>query len=292
MLERWRARCAACRTASRRAMDGVYRALGGPGKLLQDFLNGSWLGHSLHAVLVDVVIGGATVAVLLDVLRVLFGVDGLETAATWILGLVVAGRPLGAIVTGLTDFKDTRPDSRARRRRPARPHQHRRHRRSRRLAAAAPGRRARRRLLAAARRLPGRSASAATSAATSSSSTATWSTTTPSRAARRRQGVHRRSLPAAECPRTRRPRSCFGADRGDAGPARRRRPCPEGDLLPRRRTALRGQAQGRHDHLPVARLGLPPDRWLGRARPGRRRARSRMRRASTADQVELQGPHD
>ena len=66
--------------------NGVYRALGRPGRLLQDFLNGSWLGHSLHAVLVDVVVGGATAALLLDILRVFFGVDGLETATTWVLG--------------------------------------------------------------------------------------------------------------------------------------------------------------------------------------------------------------
>ncbi|HET9416531.1 MAG TPA: Rieske 2Fe-2S domain-containing protein [Candidatus Limnocylindria bacterium] len=92
------------------AVDGLYRPLGGPGKLLQDFLNGSWLGHSLHAVLVDVVIGAATAALLLDLLRVLFAVDGLEVAATWVLGLAVLSA-LGSIVTGLTDYKDTAPDS-------------------------------------------------------------------------------------------------------------------------------------------------------------------------------------
>jgi nitrite reductase/ring-hydroxylating ferredoxin subunit/uncharacterized membrane protein len=92
------------------AMDGVYGALGGPGRLLQDFLNGSWLGHSLHAVIVDVVVGGATAALLLDLLRVVFGVDGLEDAATWVVGLaVVAG--FGAALSGLTDYKDTPPSS-------------------------------------------------------------------------------------------------------------------------------------------------------------------------------------
>jgi nitrite reductase/ring-hydroxylating ferredoxin subunit/uncharacterized membrane protein len=90
--------------------DGFYRVLGGPGKLLQDFLNGSWLGHSLHAVLVDVVIGGATAALLLDLLRVVFGIAGLETATTWVVGLAALSA-LGAIVTGLTDYKDTAPDS-------------------------------------------------------------------------------------------------------------------------------------------------------------------------------------
>jgi nitrite reductase/ring-hydroxylating ferredoxin subunit/uncharacterized membrane protein len=87
-----------------------YRILGTPGRYLQDFLNGSWLGHSLHAVLVDVVVGAATAAVLLDVLRVVFGVDGLETATVWVVGLAwLSG--VGSIITGLTDFKDTSPDS-------------------------------------------------------------------------------------------------------------------------------------------------------------------------------------
>ena len=87
-------------------VDAIYRALGGPGRFLQDFLNGVWLGHSLHAVLVDVVVGGATAALLLDVLRVVFGVEGLEVAATWITGLALLAA-LGAFVSGLTDFKDT-----------------------------------------------------------------------------------------------------------------------------------------------------------------------------------------
>lgn len=90
--------------------DAVFRVLGRPGKLLQDLLNGSWLGHSLHAVLVDVVIGGATVVLLFDLLRVFFAVDGLEVASTWALGLVVLSA-LGAIVSGLTDFKDTPPNN-------------------------------------------------------------------------------------------------------------------------------------------------------------------------------------
>jgi nitrite reductase/ring-hydroxylating ferredoxin subunit/uncharacterized membrane protein len=92
------------------ATRAVFGVLGTPGRYLQDFLNGVWLGHSLHAVLVDVVVGGATAALLLDLLRVVFGVEGLETATTWIVGLVwLAG--IGAILTGLTDFKDTSADT-------------------------------------------------------------------------------------------------------------------------------------------------------------------------------------
>jgi len=88
----------------------VFRVLGTPGRFLQDFFNGVWLGHSLHAVLVDVVVGAASAALLLDLLRVVFGVEGLETATTWVVGLAwVSG--VGSIMTGLTDFKDTSPDS-------------------------------------------------------------------------------------------------------------------------------------------------------------------------------------
>ena len=86
-------------------VDGFYRLLGRPGKYLQDFLNGSWLGHSLHPVLTDVVVGGSTVAVLLEVLG-WFGVSDLRTAIAWTLALTWISA-LGTIVTGLTDYKDT-----------------------------------------------------------------------------------------------------------------------------------------------------------------------------------------
>jgi nitrite reductase/ring-hydroxylating ferredoxin subunit/uncharacterized membrane protein len=110
MLERWALPLRGLSNGIASLVRGFYRVLGTPGRLLQDFLNGSWLGHSLHAVLVDVVIGGATVAVVLDLLRVLFGVTGLEDATTWTVGLVFLSA-LGAVVTGLTDYKDTSPDT-------------------------------------------------------------------------------------------------------------------------------------------------------------------------------------
>jgi nitrite reductase/ring-hydroxylating ferredoxin subunit/uncharacterized membrane protein len=106
MLERTARSFAGVSNAIAGAMDAIYRGLGTPGRYLQDFLNGVWLGHSLHAVLVDVVVGGATAALLLDLLRVVFGVEGMEIAATWVTGLVVLAA-LGAFVSGLTDFKDT-----------------------------------------------------------------------------------------------------------------------------------------------------------------------------------------
>jgi nitrite reductase/ring-hydroxylating ferredoxin subunit/uncharacterized membrane protein len=92
------------------ATKGFYKALGGPGRVLQDLLNGTLLGHSLHAVLVDVVIGGATTALFLDILRVFFGVDGLADATTWVVLLTFLSA-LGAAATGLTDYKDTNHDT-------------------------------------------------------------------------------------------------------------------------------------------------------------------------------------
>jgi nitrite reductase/ring-hydroxylating ferredoxin subunit len=91
--------------AAARVMDALYGWLGRPGKLLQDFLNGSWLGHSLHPVVVDVVVGGSTAATLLQVLTWL-GVADLHVALVWVVGLTWLAA-LSAIVTGLTDFKDT-----------------------------------------------------------------------------------------------------------------------------------------------------------------------------------------
>ncbi len=105
MLEHWARPLSRLWNGTSSLMDGVYRRLGRPGKLFQDFLNGAWLGHSLHPVVVDVVVGGATAALLLQVLMWV-GVADLRVALLWVLGLTwLAG--ISAIVTGLTDFKDT-----------------------------------------------------------------------------------------------------------------------------------------------------------------------------------------
>jgi nitrite reductase/ring-hydroxylating ferredoxin subunit/uncharacterized membrane protein len=105
MLERWARPWARLWNGAARVVDAVFGALGRPGKLLQDFLNGAWLGHSLHPVVVDVVVGGSTVALLLQLLSWL-GVADMRVALLWVLALTwLAG--LSAIVSGLTDFKDT-----------------------------------------------------------------------------------------------------------------------------------------------------------------------------------------
>lgn len=105
MLERWARPWSRLWNGTAGVVEAIYRPLGRPGKLVQDFLNGSWLGHSLHPVVVDVVIGGSTVAAFLQLLDWL-GVADLRVAILWVLGLTwLSG--LSAIVTGLTDFKDT-----------------------------------------------------------------------------------------------------------------------------------------------------------------------------------------
>ena len=51
MLERWARPFSRLSNATARLMDALYRRLGRPGKLVQDFVNGSWLGQALHPVL-------------------------------------------------------------------------------------------------------------------------------------------------------------------------------------------------------------------------------------------------
>jgi nitrite reductase/ring-hydroxylating ferredoxin subunit/uncharacterized membrane protein len=105
MLERWARPLARISNATAKLLDAFFSALGRPGKLFQDFLNGAWLGHSLHPVVVDVVVGGSTVALLLQLLTWLTPAE-VRTALVWTVALTwLAG--VSAIVTGLTDFKDT-----------------------------------------------------------------------------------------------------------------------------------------------------------------------------------------
>jgi len=89
-----------------RVVDGFYRVLGRPGKWFQDFVNGSWLGHPVHPVLTDVVIGGATLVLLFDLAVLVLGANDLETASLIGVG-IVALSAIGATATGLTEFKDT-----------------------------------------------------------------------------------------------------------------------------------------------------------------------------------------
>lgn len=86
---------------------GVYRALGSPGRLLQDLLNGSFLGHSLHGMLTDAVVGAVTAVLVLDAAAVFFDAD-VETATLIVLGFGVLSA-WGSALAGLTDHKDIDP---------------------------------------------------------------------------------------------------------------------------------------------------------------------------------------
>jgi nitrite reductase/ring-hydroxylating ferredoxin subunit/uncharacterized membrane protein len=87
-------------------INAVYRGLGAPGKLLQDLLNGSYLGHTLHGVLTDATVGSVTALLVLDAVGVIFGVQNLETASVIVLGFSALSA-WGTILAGLTDYKDT-----------------------------------------------------------------------------------------------------------------------------------------------------------------------------------------
>jgi nitrite reductase/ring-hydroxylating ferredoxin subunit/uncharacterized membrane protein len=87
-------------------INAVYRGLGAPGKLLQDLLNGAWLGHSLHGVLTDATVGSVTALLVLDAVGVIFGVHDLETASVILLGFSALSA-WGTVLAGLTDYKDT-----------------------------------------------------------------------------------------------------------------------------------------------------------------------------------------
>jgi nitrite reductase/ring-hydroxylating ferredoxin subunit/uncharacterized membrane protein len=89
-----------------RVMDGFYRVLGRPGKWLQDFVNGSWLGHPVHPVVVDVVIGGAVLVLVFDLATLALGTSDFDTASLVGVGLVALAA-IAATATGLTEFKDT-----------------------------------------------------------------------------------------------------------------------------------------------------------------------------------------
>jgi nitrite reductase/ring-hydroxylating ferredoxin subunit/uncharacterized membrane protein len=81
-----------------------------PIRPIKDFLNGKWLGHSIHAVLTDVPIGALTLVIVFDILDAA-GVATLRTASdiTLVFGILAM---LGAAVAGLADYADTDDDAR------------------------------------------------------------------------------------------------------------------------------------------------------------------------------------
>jgi nitrite reductase/ring-hydroxylating ferredoxin subunit/uncharacterized membrane protein len=75
---------------------------------LKTFLNGSWLEHPLHPVLIAIPIGAWTVAVLFDLLTLIGRVPNLGQASAIAIGIGALGA-LAAIITGLMDWMDLDP---------------------------------------------------------------------------------------------------------------------------------------------------------------------------------------
>ncbi len=77
----------------------ILKAIFGPLHLVKDFLNGKWLGHSLHAALSDLPIGIYTLVIVFDVL-------GQREAAGIALFLGILAHAAAA-VAGFADYTDT-----------------------------------------------------------------------------------------------------------------------------------------------------------------------------------------
>ncbi len=80
-------------------IQGLLQAIFGPLRFLKEFLNGTWLGHSLHATVTDVPVGSFTLAIVLDVLD-------LRTAADVAVAVGIVTM-LGAMLAGWADYADT-----------------------------------------------------------------------------------------------------------------------------------------------------------------------------------------
>src|SRR4051794_11117857 len=81
-----------------------------PIRPIKDFLNGKWLGHSIHAVLTDVPIGALTLVIIFDIL-VAANVADLRRAADITLAFGILAM-LAAAVAGFADYMDTDDDAR------------------------------------------------------------------------------------------------------------------------------------------------------------------------------------
>lgn len=88
-----------------------YQRTGTLGQKLQDFLNGTWLGHPVHPVITDVTVGALSAAVLLDGLDMATGKDTFAPGADAAL-LMGVTTGLGAAAAGITDWQFTGGEAR------------------------------------------------------------------------------------------------------------------------------------------------------------------------------------
>lgn len=110
LLERWARPFAGFGAWLSKLTDGVYKSLGFPGRLFQDLMNGSFLGHTTHGLLTDAAVGAVTALFVLDAVAVVFGANGsgFETASLIVLGFGALSA-WSAVLAGLTDHKDVDP---------------------------------------------------------------------------------------------------------------------------------------------------------------------------------------
>jgi nitrite reductase/ring-hydroxylating ferredoxin subunit/uncharacterized membrane protein len=87
-------------------LHGLAAAIFGRMVTIRSFLNGTWLGHPLHAVLTDVPIGALTVVIVLDVLGQPVGAD-----IALVLGILAM---LASAVIGFADYSVTDGQARVR----------------------------------------------------------------------------------------------------------------------------------------------------------------------------------
>ena len=87
-----------------RAVDQARAKGGSPARHLSAFLNGDWLGHSLHATLTDFTIGTLLCTQILDVLSQRLGDAGYGRAATLLLKLGLLSVPATA-AAGIADWQ-------------------------------------------------------------------------------------------------------------------------------------------------------------------------------------------
>jgi nitrite reductase/ring-hydroxylating ferredoxin subunit/uncharacterized membrane protein len=84
----------------------LNRIFGSALRPLKDFLNGTWLGHPVHAAITDIPIGALTVTVILDLANQRAGAD-----IALVLGILAM---LGAAAAGFADYTDTDGKARVR----------------------------------------------------------------------------------------------------------------------------------------------------------------------------------
>jgi nitrite reductase/ring-hydroxylating ferredoxin subunit/uncharacterized membrane protein len=85
---------------------GAWRGQSPRNKRISDFLNGTPLGHSLHAMLTDLTIGAWTAALILDGLALIGDDERLTAGADALLGVGLASVPTTALA-GLADWQYT-----------------------------------------------------------------------------------------------------------------------------------------------------------------------------------------